>query len=124
MRNTTGAAVKEDLTIGGVTQNLSLAKDVSKVDGTVTLNAEDSLYLTGMIGIEKKTTTLRLLDGSTVSASAVQVGGSGLSGFAGLNAAPGSADQTGVSVSDVRFGYTLATPTDSQEETIAAAGAV
>ncbi|MFM7867796.1 MAG: hypothetical protein ACKPHU_26580, partial [Planctomycetaceae bacterium] len=49
-----------------------------------------------------------------VAASAVQIGGSGLSGFAGLNAAPGSADQTGISISNVSFGYTLLTPTDSQ----------
>ncbi|MEN9554689.1 MAG: hypothetical protein RLZZ232_975, partial [Planctomycetota bacterium] len=116
-RNTTGAAISEDLTVGGVTRSLALARDVSKVDGSVTLNAENTLYLTGTVGIEKKTTTLTLLDGSTVDATAIQLGGSGLSGFAGLNAAPGSSDQTGLSVSDVSFGYTLATPVDSKSGT-------
>ncbi|MFN5741433.1 MAG: hypothetical protein ACK5A1_07615, partial [Planctomyces sp.] len=116
-KNTTGSSVSEELTIGGVTETLTLAKDVSKVDGSVTLNAENTLYLTGTVGIEKKTATLTLLDGSTVQTTAVQIGGSGLSGFAGLNAAPGSSDQTGLSVSDVTFGYTLATPVDSKSGT-------
>ncbi|MFM8728258.1 MAG: hypothetical protein ACKON9_24415, partial [Planctomycetaceae bacterium] len=84
-KNTTGSAVSENITIGGVTNTLALAKDVSKVDGSVTLNAENTLYLTGTVGIEKKTATLTLLDGSTVQTTAVQLGGSALSGFAGLN---------------------------------------
>ncbi|MGV2341473.1 MAG UNVERIFIED_CONTAM: hypothetical protein LVR18_48385 [Planctomycetaceae bacterium] len=116
-KNTTGAEVSEDLTIGGVTRNLSLAKDVSKVEGSVTLAAENVLYLTGTVGVEKKTSTLTLLDGTTVQAAVVQIGGSSLSGFAGLNAAPGSSDQTGVSLSNASFGYSLATPTDSQSGT-------
>ncbi|MGV2333118.1 MAG UNVERIFIED_CONTAM: hypothetical protein LVR18_02975 [Planctomycetaceae bacterium] len=66
-------------------------KTFRKSTASVTLNAENTLYLTGTVGIEKKTATLTLLDGSTgrrrqQSSSAA----SALSGFAGLNAAPGS----------------------------------
>ncbi|MFM7868093.1 MAG: hypothetical protein ACKPHU_28095, partial [Planctomycetaceae bacterium] len=75
-KNTTGAAVSENITIGGITNTLALAKDASKVDGSVTLNAENTLYLTGTVGIEKKNATLTLLDGSTVQTTAVQLGGS------------------------------------------------
>jgi hypothetical protein len=112
-KNTTGSAVSEDLTIGGTTKTLTVAKDVSKVSGTLTLSTENSLYLTGTIGVEKKTASLKLEDGTTVNTTAVQLGGTGISGFVGLNATPGHTDQTGVSLSNLSFGYTLASPTNS-----------
>jgi hypothetical protein len=112
-KNTTGSAVSENLTIGGTTKTLTVAKDVSKVSGTLTLSTENSLYLTGTIGVEKKTASLKLEDGTTVNTTAVQLGGTGISGFVGLNATPGHTDQTGVSLSNLSFGYTLASPTNS-----------
>ena len=112
-KNTTGGDTSENITIGGVTKTLTLTKDVSRVTGDVKFTADNFLYLSGTIGVEKKTATLKLTDDSTVAASAVQIGGTGLTGFFGLNAAPGTGSQTGLNLSGISFGYTLATPTNS-----------
>ncbi|MFN5588029.1 MAG: beta strand repeat-containing protein, partial [Planctomyces sp.] len=116
-KNTTGTDVNESFSVGGTTRTLAVPKDASSFAGTATFSAENSVFLTGTIAVEKKNATISLADGSTVQTTAVQIGGSGLSGFAGLNAAPGSSDQTGVSLSNLSFGYTLATPVNSQSGT-------
>ena len=112
-KNTTGAAVNESITVGGVTRTLAVPKDAAKVEGSLTLGAEGVLYLSGNFGVEKKDATLTLADGSTVLTTAIQIGASSLTGFAGINAAPGSADQTGVSITGGSFGLTLAAPKNS-----------
>ncbi|MFM8728156.1 MAG: hypothetical protein ACKON9_23870, partial [Planctomycetaceae bacterium] len=116
-KNTTGIDVNESFVVGGTTRTLSVPRDTSRFSGTATFSAENSVYLTGSIGVQTKPAQITLADGSTVQTTAVQIGGSGLSGFAGLNAAPGSSDQTGVSLSNLSFGYTLATPTNTQSGT-------
>jgi hypothetical protein len=100
-------------------RTLSVPRDTDPAfPAPATFSAENSVYLTGSIGVQTKPAAqVALADGSTVQTTAVQIGGSGLSGFAGLNAAPGSSDQTGVSLSNLSFGYTLATPTDTQSGT-------
>ena len=116
-KNTTGAAVNESITVGGVTRTLAVPKDAAKVEGSLTLGAEGVLYLSGNFGVEKKDATLTLADGSTVLTTAIQIGASSLTGFAGINAAPGSADQTGVSITGGSFGLTLAAPKNSNSGT-------
>ncbi|MEY4187817.1 MAG: hypothetical protein RIT02_2851, partial [Planctomycetota bacterium] len=113
-KNTTGADINETFSVGGATRTLSVPKDASNFGGTATFSAENAVYITGTMAVEKKNATITLADGSTVQTTAVQMGGSVLTGFAGLNAAPGNSDQTGLSLSNLSFGYTLATPADSQ----------
>ena len=80
-KNTTGAAVNESITVGGVTRTLAVPKDAAKVEGSLTLGAEGVLYLSGNFGVEKKDATLTLADGSTVLTTAIQIGASSLTGW-------------------------------------------
>jgi hypothetical protein len=112
-RNATGAAINRSVTVGGVTQTIALAQDVSRIGGSVELAIRDTVSLAGSIEVEKTSGTLTLSNNATVATDMIKIGGSGLSGFIGANGPASNPAAAGFSLSGVEFGLLVASPEDS-----------
>lgn len=87
--------------------SLDFALAEQQATGSLSLAVDGFATLSGAVTVEKRSRTLNLSSGSTTTANVLTIGGTGLSGFAGVN--PGTANAMGLSLSNVGFAYVLAT---------------
>ena len=115
----------------GPTTSVSLNLDggrgpLQRAAGHLEVAVADFFAVEGDFAFEKSLSLLTLADGQHVEAELLTIGASGASAFAGLNG--GSADQLGLSLSDVGFALVVAadqaTPTRSWTALKANAGSI
>ena len=87
--------------------------DYMRLTGSVDINLFNFITLKGGFGVEKKTLSMPLADGSLVAMSVLAFGGENLSGFAGLKT---SAGDIGLSLTGVTFALATFSPTDQSDQ--------
>jgi autotransporter-associated beta strand protein len=102
--NRTGKKINE--TIGGYNLVFDSTNDVTEFSGSATLAIEDFFRVEGSLGFNKSAGNLAVSDGKSVDVNLLTIGGDNLSGFVGNRA--GTADQVGLSLSDIDFALALA----------------
>ncbi|NBO66315.1 MAG: hypothetical protein EBU88_15970, partial [Acidobacteria bacterium] len=77
-----------------------------KVAANATVGIADFFSVSGNFGIQSSTRSVTLSDGSSVDAQILTIGGTNVSGFAGVNG--GTANAAGLSLTGVDFGFATA----------------
>ncbi|MFN9036382.1 MAG: hypothetical protein ACK5YO_08815, partial [Planctomyces sp.] len=70
---------------------------------------ENFITASGNLVIDSGSQTVTLHDGSTLSADVLKIGGSSLTGFAGLNGPASNPNAAGISLHQMQFGVVAAT---------------
>ncbi|MBV5304948.1 MAG: hypothetical protein JZU70_12255, partial [Chlorobium sp.] len=87
--------------------------DYMRLTGSVEINLFNFITLKGGFGVEKKTLSMPLADGSQVEMDLLAFGGEKLDGFAGLKT---SAGDIGLSLTGVTFALATFSPTDQSDK--------
>ncbi|MFM7071476.1 MAG: hypothetical protein ACKO38_06740, partial [Planctomycetota bacterium] len=87
--------------------SLNFSDKLLRLSATADITVGSFVKLAGSIAISKSVTTLELSDSTSLEANVLSIGGSNLSGFAGLNA--GTAGAVGLSLEGIDFALAMAT---------------
>jgi len=109
----TGLAVP---TGGGTSINLDFKQPVIQVSGTMQLNLDGFVYISGSMAFQTgTTTTVTLSDGTTKQVSVLEVGGASVAIFAGVNGPGTNSGAVGVQATGVGFALALFKPTSATD---------
>jgi len=103
---------------------------LTRVSGDFTLAIFDFFYVSGSLGFEKYSSTVRMTDGTEVEADLMTMAGTGLDAFVGIGPYFTDSDEDGdidgddtpnedaigLALSDVAFAYILIAPEEGQED--------
>jgi hypothetical protein len=96
---------------GGTPINLDYTQKFLEVSGTITLDFDGFIYVTGSMAIESTTATVNLTDGTDittgVSVSMLTIGATGVTIFAGMNGPSTNASAVGIELDDATFALAL-----------------